>query len=102
MHLDQIKACLIITNPHRFTVLVTNHRKCKPSAHLQGTQDPPQAFVVLIGERREDRHGVLCGLTLWAHVLIDVVGLALQDSHTASVVPVLTSITTDVKPAKIN
>lgn len=57
--------------------------------------------MVLVGERGEDRHGVLRGLTLRAHVLIDVVGLALQDSHTATVVPVLTPVAADVKPVRI-
>lgn len=57
--------------------------------------------MVLVGEWSEDRHGVLRGLTLRAHVFIDVVGLALQDSHTATVVPVLTPITADVEPVKI-
>lgn len=77
----------------------TTLKKKGHTSHLKGAQRPPQALKVLVGERREDGHGVLGGLALRTHVLVDVVGLALQDAHAAPVVPVLATVAADVEPA---
>ena len=68
------------------------------ASDLQRAQDSPQALVVLVGERREHGHGVLRGLALRTHVLVDVGGLTLQDAHASPVVPVLAAVAADVEP----
>lgn len=102
---------LLLHQMVHFFVQFAKHKSVRPyfplnlfcyntAVYLQGTQSPPQTFVVLVSERCKDGHGILRGLTLWTHVFIDVVGLTLQDAHTAPVVPVLAPVTANVEPGR--
>lgn len=67
--------------------------------HLKALKQPLEMFVVLVSEHfPTDRVINSISLTIRTNVGFNVICLFLGDSHTSTMEPVLTSVTSNVKP----